>query len=150
MFFSNGQSLLEIDASGTEEAPTWYPDVNDLRRELEKAQKERLQATLEGDPATSDRDQATLYKDQATLNRDKAITEKDVEGRAGTDSECARDHGEPRSDEVGTWAIAKAAAAGCGERQTAKGKDANWTLDGSIKTGVEDGARRCTHGERSF
>ena len=72
-----------------------YPDVKDLRRELEKSQEERFQAVSVRDPATWVRDQATLYKGQATFNRDKAIIEKDVEGRVGTDSECARDHGEP-------------------------------------------------------
>ena len=48
-----------------------YPDVNKLRRELEKSQKDRDQATL-------DRDKTILDRDHATLDKYKAILEMDM------------------------------------------------------------------------
>ena len=50
---------------------TWaYPDLGNLNRELERAQREKYKAIL-------DRDQAKLERNQANLERDQAITEMD-------------------------------------------------------------------------
>ena len=48
-----------------------YPDLNNLKRELERAQRERYKTNLA-------RDQAKLERDQANLERDQAIPDRDL------------------------------------------------------------------------
>ena len=58
-----------IRSQQTEEA---YPDLSNLKRELEKAQRETDKANLDRDGAKLERDQANLESDQAILERDQA------------------------------------------------------------------------------
>ena len=58
-----------IRSQQTEEA---YPNLSNLKRELERAQTERDKANLDRDSANLERDQANLERDQAILERDQA------------------------------------------------------------------------------
>ena len=49
-----------------------YPDLSNLKRELERAQREKNKANLELDSAKLERNQANLETDQAILERDQA------------------------------------------------------------------------------
>ena len=55
-----------------------YPDHGSMKRELERAQRERVKAILGRDQATLERDQAKLDREQAILERDKAILDRDL------------------------------------------------------------------------
>ena len=79
--YSSSKPASILRAQQTEEA---YSGDNELRRVLEKAQKERFQAILEKELGTRDRDQATVYKDHATWDMDRS---RDVEGRVEKDPE---------------------------------------------------------------
>ena len=56
-------------AQETEET---YPDLSNLKRELERAQREKNKANLDQDSAKLERNQANLESDQAILERDQA------------------------------------------------------------------------------
>ena len=58
---SSSKALSMIRSQQTEEA---YPDLNNLKMELERAQRES--------------DQANLYRDQAILEKDKVILKRDL------------------------------------------------------------------------
>ena len=58
-----------IRSQQTEET---YPDLSNLRRELERKQRERNKANLDRDGAKLERDQAILERDQAILETDQA------------------------------------------------------------------------------
>ena len=64
---STSKPLSIIRSQKNKEA---FPDLNNLKSELEKAQRERVKANL-------DRDGAILERVQANLERDKAILERD-------------------------------------------------------------------------
>ena len=49
-----------------------YPDLSNLKRELERAQREKNKANLDRDSAKLERNQANLEMDQAILERDQA------------------------------------------------------------------------------
>ena len=49
-----------------------YPDLSNLKRELEWAQREKNKANLDRDSAKLERNQANLERDQAILERDQA------------------------------------------------------------------------------
>ena len=61
---SSSKDLSMIRSQQTEEA---YPDLSNLKRELEGSQMERDQANFDKDKATIDRDQAVLEKDKEYL-----------------------------------------------------------------------------------
>ena len=61
--------LSMIRSEQTEEA---YPDLSNLKRELERAQRKLHKANLDRDGAKLERDQANLERDQAILERDQA------------------------------------------------------------------------------
>ena len=56
-------------AQQTEET---YPDLSNLKRELERAQREMIKANLDRDSAKLEINQANLERDQAILERDQA------------------------------------------------------------------------------
>ena len=56
-------------AQQTEET---YPDLSNLKRELERTQREKNKANLDRDSAKLERNQANLERDQAILERDQA------------------------------------------------------------------------------
>ena len=68
---SAGQSTSKprfmIQSQQTEET---YPDLSNLKRELERVQRERNKANLDRDSAKIERDQANLERDQAILETD--------------------------------------------------------------------------------
>ena len=66
---STSKPLSKIRSQQTEEA---YPDLSNLKRELEWAQRERDKANVDRDGAKLERDQANLERDQAILERDQA------------------------------------------------------------------------------
>ena len=57
---SSGKVLSMIQSQQTEDA---YPDLSNLKRELEKVQREGDQTNFDKNKATIDRDQAELEKD---------------------------------------------------------------------------------------
>ena len=67
---STGKSLSMIRSQQMEEA---YPDLSNLKRELERVQRKRDKANLDSDEAKLERDQADLERDQAILERDQAV-----------------------------------------------------------------------------
>ena len=62
-------------AQQTEET---YPDLSNLKRELERTQREKNKANLDRDIAKPERDQANLERDQAILERDQARRDLDM------------------------------------------------------------------------
>ena len=66
---STSSPLSMIRSQQTVEA---YPDLSNLKKELERAQMERDKSNLEKDGAKLQRDQAHLERDQAILERDQA------------------------------------------------------------------------------
>ena len=55
-----------------------YPDLSNLKRELERAQSEKNKANLDRDSAKLERNQANLERDQAILERDQAQRDLDM------------------------------------------------------------------------
>ena len=76
---SAGQSTSKppsmIRSQQTEET---YPDLSNLKGELERVQRERNKANLDRDSAKLERDQANLERDQAILERDQARRDLDM------------------------------------------------------------------------
>ena len=66
---STSRPLSMIRSQQTEEA---YPDLSNLKKELERVQRERDESNLDRDGAKLERDQANLERDQAILERDQA------------------------------------------------------------------------------
>ena len=66
---STSRPLSMTRSQQTEEA---YPDLNNLKKELERAQRERDKANLDQDGAVPEREQANLERDQAIPERDQA------------------------------------------------------------------------------
>ena len=66
---STSRPLSMTRSQQTEEA---YPDLNNLKKELERAQRERDKANLDQDGAILEREQANLERDQAIPERDQA------------------------------------------------------------------------------
>ena len=62
-------------AQQTEEA---YPDLSNLKTELERAQREKNKTNLDRDSAKLERNQAILERDQAIIERDQARRDLDV------------------------------------------------------------------------
>ena len=67
---STSKPLSIIRSQQTGEA---YPDLSNLKRELESAQRERDKANLDKDEENLERDQANLERDQANLERDQTV-----------------------------------------------------------------------------
>ena len=55
-----------------------YPDLDSIKKELERSQRERDKAILDRDQATLEKDQTKLDREQAILERDKAIHDRDL------------------------------------------------------------------------
>ena len=55
-----------------------YPDLSNLKRELERAQREKIKANLDWDIAKLERDQANLERDQAILETNQARRDLDM------------------------------------------------------------------------
>ena len=66
---STSRPLSTIRSQQTEEA---YPDLSNLKKELERAQMERDKSNLGRNGSKLERDQANLERDQAILERDQA------------------------------------------------------------------------------
>ena len=66
---STSRPLSMIRSQQTKEA---YPDLSNLKRELESAHRERDKSNLDRDGAKLERYQANLERDQAILERDQA------------------------------------------------------------------------------
>ena len=70
---SNSRSMIR--SQQTEET---YPDLSNLKRELERVQRERNKANLDLHSAKLERDQANLERDQAIIERDQARRDLDM------------------------------------------------------------------------
>ena len=66
---STSRPLSTIRSQQIEEA---YPDLSNLKKELERAQREWEKTNLDRDGKKLERDQANLERDQAILERDRA------------------------------------------------------------------------------
>ena len=72
-FTSKASSMIR--SQQTEES---YPDLSNLKRELERSKKEQDKANLDRDQAILDRGQVKPERDQTILERDQAILYRDV------------------------------------------------------------------------
>ena len=113
-----------------------------MKRELERAQRERYKAILDRDQATLERDQAKLDGEQATLERDKTILDQDL-------LMAERVQEQRLQESVANCDQIKSELERLQRKQQGEKEDYDGTGCRKLETRVPDGGRRGSSGGRA-